>query len=74
MPKLAEGQHYQRRRFIDMPCDYDLCGKMFKATRYDTRYCSAKCRQAACRARKNPDPISVTEAPSAKILREDWDL
>lgn len=54
-----ERGRYRRRRTRKLPCDW--CGEDFETTRYDTRYCSQKCKQAAYRDRK-----SVTVPPSGE--------
>lgn len=52
---------------IGRPCDQ--CGQSFVPARADARFCSARCRSAAYRARRvagKPDPVPVaTEDPNA---------
>ena len=45
------------------------CGKSFKATRRDARYCSGRCRQRALRARAQQDELRI-EIEKAK--RANW--
>jgi hypothetical protein len=55
----ANKRSRERRRVMHEPVTCEKCGEMFEPTRSDSRFCSSRCRQKACRTRVREKPRSL---------------